>query len=260
MKNLLLLLLLLPLTASTQEKFIVYFDFDVAEANPSSAKDLKLWIDANKNAEVLQIDGYADAVGTDAYNKELSEKRAAYVYRLLRAEGLDVTGIRQQGFGESVARGGKSPQDRKVTVVIKKLQVEKASVAPKPETKLFGAVSTAKKGDKLRLSNLNFYDKSDVVLPQCEPVLRELLAIMQANPNLKIDIQGHICCQEIDVLDVANKRAKAVHRFLELNGIAGNRISYQSFGSNRPLYKIPEKNEEERVANRRVEIEILEID
>ncbi len=97
-----------------------------------------------------------------------------------------------------------------------------------------------------------------MVLPESQPVLRELLIIMQINPNLKIDIQGHICCQETDVRDVAKRRAKAIYRFLQLNGIANSRISYQSFGSSRPIYPLPEKNEEEERANRRVEIEILE--
>jgi outer membrane protein OmpA-like peptidoglycan-associated protein len=69
MKNTLLLLLLLPLTASAQEEHIIYFDFDVAEANPLSAQSLKSWMDANKDSEVLRINGYTDAEGTDAYNQ-----------------------------------------------------------------------------------------------------------------------------------------------------------------------------------------------
>jgi outer membrane protein OmpA-like peptidoglycan-associated protein len=34
-------------------------------------------------------------------------------------------------------------------------------------------------------------------------------------------------------------------------------LAYKGFGSNQPVYPIPEKNEEEKIANRRVEIEIV---
>jgi outer membrane protein OmpA-like peptidoglycan-associated protein len=119
-------------------------------------------------------------------------------------------------------------------------------------------VSGAKKGDKLKLKNLNFENNSDVVLPSSRPVLNELLKIMQENPGLKIDIQGHICCEPVDVTYVSRIRALAVYNFLIKNGIDKSRLSYQSFGSSRPIYPLPEKTEEEKTANRRVEIEILE--
>lgn len=85
---------------------------------------------------------------------------------------------------------------------------------------------------------------------------------MNKYPKLKIDIQGHICCQSLreadKIVDIAKVRALAVYVFLINNGIKEDRLSYQSFKSTKPIYPIPEKNEEQRIANRRVEIMILE--
>ncbi|MBC8884372.1 OmpA family protein [Flavobacterium piscinae] len=113
-------------------------------------------------------------------------------------------------------------------------------------------------GEFLKLKGLNFYNMSDVILPDSRPILEELLQIMKDNPTLKIEIQGHICCKEIEVEDISIKRAKTVYNYLLSNGISESRISYKGFASTRPIYPLPEKNEEERVANRRVEILILE--
>ena len=41
-------------------------------------------------------------------------------------------------------------------------------------------------------------------------------------------------------------------------GISPDRMTYVGFDATQPLFPIPEKNEEERKANRRVEIMILE--
>ena len=89
-------------------------------------------------------------------------------------------------------------------------------------------------------------------------ILDELLQIMSSTPTLKIEIQGHICCKEVEVEDISIKRAKTVYNFLLSNGITESRISYRGFASSRPIHPLPERNEEERVANRRVEILILE--
>jgi outer membrane protein OmpA-like peptidoglycan-associated protein len=61
-----------------------------------------------------------------------------------------------------------------------------------------------------------------------------------------------------EVDDISLKRAKTVYNFLLSNGISADRITYKGFASSRPIYPLPEKNEEERVANRRVEILIIE--
>jgi outer membrane protein OmpA-like peptidoglycan-associated protein len=81
---------------------------------------------------------------------------------------------------------------------------------------------------------------------------------MKNNPSLKIQIQGHVCCQPENEERLSHWRAVRVYNFLINNNIDESRLSYTSFGSTKPIYPLPEKNEEERVTNRRVEIEIVE--
>ena len=116
----------------------------------------------------------------------------------------------------------------------------------------------AKAGEKLKLENLNFVLNTFAITKESRSKLYELLLVMQKNPNLKISIQGHLCCLAVDRRDLSTQRAKAVKQFLEHNAIESVRMTYKGFGSSNPLFPLPEKTEEERAANRRVEIEVLE--
>ncbi len=252
MKQTLLLLAFISLSANAQEQFTVYFDFDIAEANTPSGQKLSEWIAKHPLARISKIYGYADKTGDSLYNQDLSERRASYVYDQLKAADLHLDNVEEKSFGESRSTASYNPKDRKVVIYYAKPQVQ-----PVIQSELSKQVSTAKKGDKIRLSNVNFYMNSDVVLEQSKPVLYELLKIMQERPSLKIEIQGHVCCQPENEERLSHWRALVVYKFLINGGIDESRLSYSSYGSTRPIHPLPEKTEEERVANRRVEIEIV---
>ncbi|MXN89799.1 OmpA family protein [Flavobacterium sp. Sd200] len=241
-----------------QQQFTVYFDFDIDEADKQSNKKLYDWIKENPHAVVSKICGYTDSVGEAIYNTDLSERRAAYIYNLLKENGFSVDDAEKIGYGETKATG-KSIKDRKVVIHYSvSPSINELPVQEKDPTAFAKKVADAEKGDKIVIPNLNFYNNTDIMLNTSKPVLRELLDILQKNPVLKIDIQGHICCQKKEENEISLKRAVLVYKFLINNGIAKDRLSYKSFGSSRPIHPLPEKNEEERIANRRVEIEILD--
>ena len=82
---------------------------------------------------------------------------------------------------------------------------------------------------------------------------------MEENPKLKIEIQGHICCQTAgDLNDVSTARARAIYNFLLRNKIDRKRMSFKGYGTSRPIHPIPEKTEQEEDENSRVEILIVE--
>ena len=96
-------------------------------------------------------------------------------------------------------------------------------------------------------------------MEQSEPLLLELLQILYDNPKLKIAIHGHICCNPNGMdTKLSYRRALVIFKYLTKFEIEVNRLSYKGFGSNDPIYKVPERNEAERKANRRVEILIVE--
>ena len=240
-------LFFVPLSA--QEKFDVFFEFDKAYPNSYSSKALDEWIKNNASAEIYKMEGYCDTVDSKTYNLKLAERRIHSIENILKLNKIKVIDkLERIPFGENFDFSLNQDENRKVRIFYKI-----------PLSNSFSEkVKNSKVGELLNLKGLNFYNMSDVILPDSKPILDELLQIMNNNPTLKIEIQGHICCKEVEIEDISNKRAKTVYNYLLTNGISKNRISYKGFASTRPIYPLPEKNEEERVANRRVEILILE--
>jgi outer membrane protein OmpA-like peptidoglycan-associated protein len=117
----------------------------------------------------------------------------------------------------------------------------------------------AKKGDLVRIKNINFEFNSEKVMDQSFPLLDELLDIMFSNPKLIIEIHGHICCnQNPNDTKLSYRRAIVIFKYLNKNGVPVSRMAFRGYGSNDPIYRLPERNEKERAANRRVEILIVE--
>jgi outer membrane protein OmpA-like peptidoglycan-associated protein len=102
-------------------------------------------------------------------------------------------------------------------------------------------------------------------MPSSEPVLQNLLTTMLQNPELRIEIQGHICCYSLpgDAYDydtnnykLSSNRARTVYDFLIRNGVEEDRLEYKGYGHSIPRYKEDSPENEQR--NRRVEIRVLE--
>jgi OOP family OmpA-OmpF porin len=50
---------------------------------------------------MVEIDGYTDSIGSDAYNQKLSERRANAVKAYLVSQGIAASRITAKGFGKS---------------------------------------------------------------------------------------------------------------------------------------------------------------
>jgi len=71
----------------------------------------------------LEVDGHTDSVGSDAYNQQLSEKRAASVRDYLAQQGIPIASVTVQGFGKtqpvaSNATASGRQQNRRVELVV----------------------------------------------------------------------------------------------------------------------------------------------
>jgi len=80
----------------------VQFDFDRATINPdyhAKLKGLAAWM-KDKNV-TLRVSGFADGIGTDQYNKRLSERRARAVKTYLVINGANPKFIDPVGYGEA---------------------------------------------------------------------------------------------------------------------------------------------------------------
>ena len=253
MKKLLFAVLLFSVSVSAQERLEVFFDFDRHEINEMAATRINNFI-SGRTLTVSRIWGYCDSKGTNSYNDTLSLKRVKSVYDFLKEKGITVRdNYDERGFGEDFNQSPVQSENRKVLIVFEQPNTQPA------EQSLTEAVKGLKPGDKVRLKNINFHNNSAVIVSKSKPALYELLCILEENPSLKIQIQGHICCQlQNDVHDVSTSRARAIYNFLLRNKIPRSRISYKGFGISQPIHPIPEKTEEEADENRRVEIMIVE--
>jgi outer membrane protein OmpA-like peptidoglycan-associated protein len=242
--------------ANAQEKLNVYFDFDKYDLNDESVKKINSWIAEGKNYRVTKLYGFCDSKGSNSYNDSLAMKRVTTVYDFLKASDIEVVkDIEIRGFGEDFEQSKNQSENRRVTILYEVKEEKKE--APKELFK--DKVKTAKKGDLLKLDNIYFFNNSAKVVPKSEPILYELLCVMNDNPKLKIEIQGHICCKlptQEDVISAA--RARTVYNYLIKNKVDRNRMTFKGYGVSKPVHPIPEKNAQEEDDNRRVEILIVE--
>lgn len=285
------LFLLIAYSSSAQYETSVYFDFDKADLTKNATVRLDSLI-SNKKVASLDIYGHCDQLGSKEYNYKLSERRADAVRDYLISKGVEAAIIKTiKGFGEDQPLIDRLDEmsrqaNRRVSifatyavvadvVVPEKSRVVETPVVQPPQTKaktqrrekLVDEIrdTATKAGQNIILRNINFYGGSHRFLPTSYDALDELLDAMIKIPTLVIEIQGHICCREDEGDGMDNdtgepflsfNRARAVYTFLVRNGIDKSRMTYRGFGHRFPIYDI-ELSEEERTANRRVEIKIV---
>lgn len=97
-----------PVASSlTLEQKTVYFDFDKSHLDAAAIARLDRLAAAVRNSsdvKSVKIVGYADYLGTDAYNQRLSERRSDAVKRYLRGKGIYNTSVEQvRALGERTA-------------------------------------------------------------------------------------------------------------------------------------------------------------
>ena len=275
-----------------QEEFSIYFDSNKFDLKKTENAKLDSWINSNKEVKIVAINGYTDEDGTSGFNDTLAQKRVNQIFNLVKNKVKIREDFKTRSFGERHKHSKVKAENRKVTIffllekdlaredeilgIKKEIPVVKPRELPKYptaitvknpngtsselkfDTAFMDKITVAKAGEKFKLENLNFQLNTFAIMPESRSKMYELLEIMKQNPQMKIEVQGHICCMQNDKQDLSTKRAKAIAKFLEFNGIADERVTFKGFGVTQPMFKIPETSEVERAGNRRVEIEILE--
>ncbi len=243
------------LNSFSQKKITLYFEVNSSELSKNEFKKLSDFV-KTKDLKVQKVIGYCDLRSSAEYSDTLALKRANFIANLIKLTTSN-TVFELEFRGENFNQDKVLELTRKVEVYFK---IEKSlSVKVTKDNELAEVVKKAKIGDKLVLKEMNFYDRTDMLYSESFKIREELLQVLKDNSKLKIQIQGHICCTlGKDEEEIALKRCMATYEYLVINGIDKSRLSYKSFDATQPLFPIPEKNEEQRKANRRVEILILD--
>ena len=113
--------------ASTKPKIDleIQFDYNSADIRKSSVPSVqelgKALSDANLKGSTFVIAGHTDAIGTEAYNQDLSERRADTIKRYLTEKyGINGSDLVTVGYGKSKPKDPNAPIDainRRVQVV-----------------------------------------------------------------------------------------------------------------------------------------------
>jgi outer membrane protein OmpA-like peptidoglycan-associated protein len=114
-------------------------------------------------------------------------------------------------------------------------------------------------GEKVRLNNIFFETGKWDLLPESYNELDKLVKILNDNPNMVIEINGHTDNVGNDDanLTLSQKRAAAVVNYLLEKGISNTRLDSKGFGETQPV--ATNDTDEGRALNRRVEFVIVKM-
>lgn len=95
---------------------------------------------------------------------------------------------------------------------------------------------------------------SATIKPEAYPLLDEVVTILEKNPEMKGEIQGHTDSigPEAYNQQLSERRAKAVEGYLESKGIESSRLTSKGYGESQPVAS--NDTEEGRQENRRVRL------
>lgn len=103
------------------DSLVVYFDFDNSGLTSRADNQLKIVANILKQDRQrrIRITGHADALGSDSYNRELSQQRASSIRNAIIERGANPEQVITEGYGESKPRkpnfnddGTDNPQGR----------------------------------------------------------------------------------------------------------------------------------------------------
>lgn len=277
---------------NAQSQFSVFFDSNKYELSKKELANLQQFTINNSTIKIIGANGFCDEDGSTFANDTLAKRRINTIFNIIKSKLKFREDFKTRSFGELHNLSKIKSENRKVILYYIEpkdfaredeiLGIKKPDIKPiiKSEIKFpekitlqnmdgtavdipldqqfMKEINEAKTGQILNIQNLNFIINTFIVIEQSRARMYELLTVLQLNPTLKIQIQGHLCCNVVDKKDLSGQRAKAIYNFLIANEVSKSRLSHVGFGGTKALFPIPEKSESERAANRRVEILIIQ--
>ncbi len=264
------------------DTFKLYFDLNVSVLNDQMEKkiDLLIYNDKIISGSKVMVIGYADFLGTESHNKDLSIWRAESVKNYLVQNGVNASDVTLcEGKGEvdrTQKEKGGFPTDRRVDIVVNNRVKKSIPIKPglpkkdtgrkKPVITNIGEINKLGEGAVFLLRDVYFPTDRHTITPESNATLERLYEVLEANPKLKISIEGHVCCINPlapDAYDIETgeahlsvNRAREIYNYLVNRGIDPQRLSYAGFGRSRPVVPV-ENTDADKDRNRRVEIRII---
>jgi len=238
-----------------QEEVIqsVYFEFDKYSLRPEQLKSVVDFVHSKDSTriETIEIFGYCDDRGKDAYNFKLSQNRANTIQQEFIKKGITtkvIVTIEGKGrimIDDDIVENLPEvrSKNRRVDVVL--------NLKPLPKIQLPGFYNSLQKkhvvGDHIYLDDLLFDRGSSILTYKSKADLAKLAKLLLRNKNIEFEIQGHICCTppyQKEAIDrhtgkrkLSHNRAESVYKYLLLKKISKNRMTFKGYGNTVPLGK-----------------------
>jgi outer membrane protein OmpA-like peptidoglycan-associated protein len=246
----------------------VYFEFDKYSLNDKQVADVVNFIKNTDSTRIesIQIFGYTDDIGKEAYNFKLSTNRANTIKEALVKNGIKtkiIVTIEGKGrilIDDDIVENlpEKRSKNRRVDVVL--------NLKPLPKIEIPGFYTSVQKkhivGDHIYLENLLFERGSSKLTFKAKTQLDGVARLLYKYKNLEFEIQGHVCCtppyqkeaidRETRKRQLSQNRAESVYKYLVFKKIGKTRMTFKGYGNTVPLGKGQEYD-------RRVELVITKI-
>ncbi|MBM6500790.1 MAG: OmpA family protein [Flavobacterium sp.] len=246
----------------------VYFDFDKSTISEKQGEELISFIKKTDSTRIesIEIFGYTDDVGKEAYNFKLSTKRASVIQTKMIESGIKnkiIVTIEGKGrilIDDDIVENlpEKRSKNRRVDIVI--------NLKPLPKIEIPGFYNSIQKnhivGDHIYLDNILFDRGSSKLTFKAKTELDKVAKLLHKYKNLQFEIQGHVCCTppyQKEAIDketrkraLSTNRAESVFKYLAFKKIPKNRMTFKGYGNTVPLGKGAEYD-------RRVELVITKI-
>ncbi|NMH25841.1 OmpA family protein [Flavobacterium solisilvae] len=246
----------------------VYFDFDKSTISEKQGEELISFIKKTDSTRIesIEIFGYTDDVGKEAYNFKLSTKRASVIQTKMIESGIKnkiIVTIEGKGrilIDDDIVENlpEKRSKNRRVDIVI--------NLKPLPKIEIPGFYNSIQKnhivGDHIYLDNILFDRGSSKLTFKAKTELDKVAKLLHKYKNLHFEIQGHVCCTppyQKEAIDketrkraLSTNRAESVFKYLAFKKIPKNRMTFKGYGNTVPLGKGAEYD-------RRVELVITKI-
>lgn len=231
----------------------IYFEFDKYALNEKQVNDAIVFIKQTDSTRIesIQIFGYTDDVGKDAYNFKLSTKRATAIRDRFIESGIRskiIVTIEGKGrilIDDDILENlpEKRSKNRRVDVVM--------NLKPLPKIVIPGFYTTVQKnhivGDHIYLENILFQRGSSKLEFKSKTELDKIAKQLLKYKNLKFEIQGHVCCTppyQKEAIDMDTKkrqlsinRAQSVYKYLIFKKVPKERMTFKGYGNTVPLGK-----------------------
>jgi len=121
-------------------------------------------------------------------------------------------------------------------------------------------VKKLEKEEVIVLRGINFASGQAVIPPSEYPVLDQVVQVLKANENVKVEIGGHTDSVGGEAYNqgLSERRAQSVRNYLIQRGIAASRLSARGYGEYQPVAS--NTTRDGRSQNRRIEFKVLSVE